>query len=140
EEEAGAAEAAKPNIAALQTAASETITPFVNVLGNTVRVVFPFDQDTPAAVFRRGDTVWMVFDTVSGIEIPRDLSALDGIAQDLAVISSGETQVVRLDLSQERLATLGSEGMAWVLSLGDMMLSPTEPMTLSRRRDIEGSF
>ncbi|MCP8887113.1 tetratricopeptide repeat protein [Devosia ureilytica] len=136
--EADAAEA--PQIAALQAVASETVRPFVSVLGNTVRLVFPFDQDTPAAVFRRGDTVWMIFDTVSGIEAPTDSSALDSVAQEFAVVSSGDTQVVRLDLSQDRLATLGSEGMAWVLSLGDMMLSPTEPMVLARRRDIEGSF
>lgn len=131
---------AEPEVTKLRAAAAETITPFVSVLGSTVRLVFPFDQDTPAAVFRRGDTVWMVFDTVSGIEKPADTSALDPIASEFAVISSGDTQVVRLDLSADRLATIGSEGMAWVLSLGDMMLSPTEPMTLSRRRDIEGSF
>ncbi|NGP17949.1 hypothetical protein [Devosia aurantiaca] len=131
---------AEPEVTKLRPAAAETITPFVSVLGSTVRLVFPFDQDTPAAVFRRGDTVWMVFDTVSGIEKPADTSALDPIASEFAVISSGDTQVVRLDLSADRLATIGSEGMAWVLSLGDMMLSPTEPMTLSRRRDIEGSF
>jgi hypothetical protein len=134
------AQAAAPDVEALQAAASETVTPFINVLGNTVRVVFPFEQDTPAAVFRRGDTVWMIFDTVSGVEAPTDSAALDSVASDFAVISSGDTQVVRLDLNQDRLATLGSEGMAWVLSLGDMMLSPTEPMVLSRRRDIEGSF
>jgi hypothetical protein len=132
--------AAAPSIAALQAVASETVTPFVNVLGNTVRVVFPFEQDTPAAVFRRGDTVWMIFDTVSGIEAPNDPTELEAIAREFAVIPSGDTQVVRIDMSQDRLATLGSEGMAWVLSLGDMMLSPTEPMNLSRRRDIEGSF
>ncbi len=139
--DAAAVQAAEaPRIAALQATAAETVTPFVNVLGNTVRLVFPFDQDTPAAVFRRGDTVWMIFDTVSGIARPADLSALDPIARDFAVVSSGDTQVVRLDLSQDRLATLGSEGMAWVLSLGDMMLSPTEPMQLSRRRTVEGTF
>ena len=132
--------AAEPQVAALQAAAAETVRPFVNVLGNTVRVVFPFEQDTPAAVFRRGDTVWMIFDTVSGIEAPSGSAELADIAQDFSVISSGDTQVVRLDLNQDRLATLGSEGMAWVLSLGDMMLSPTEPLALSRRRDIEGSF
>jgi tetratricopeptide (TPR) repeat protein len=139
EAEAQAA-AEAPRIAALQQAAAETVTPFVNVLGSTVRLVFPFDQDTPAAVFRRGDTVWMIFDTVSGIAPPSDTTQLDAIANDFTVISSGDTQVIRLDLAQDRLATLGSEGMAWVLSLGDMMLSPTEPMALSRRRDIEGSF
>lgn len=140
EAEAGEHGAEAPKVAALQAAPAETVTPFVNVLGNTVRVVFPFEQDTPAAVFRRGDTVWMIFDTVSGIEMPHQSNELDSLAREVAVISSGDTQIVRLDLAQERLATLGSEGMAWVLSLGDMMLSPTEPMTLNRRRDFEGAF
>jgi len=141
EAQAGAEPTAEaPRIAALQPAAAENVTPFVNVLGSTVRLVFPFEQDTPAAVFRRGDTVWMIFDTVSGILPPPQNSDLDAIASEFAVITSGDTQIVRVDLTQERLATLGSEGMAWVLSLGDMMLSPTEPMTLTRRRDIEGSF
>ncbi len=140
EAEHAEAEPAAPEVTALQSAAAETVTPFVNVLGNTVRLVFPFEQDTPAAVFRRGDTVWMIFDTVSGIAPPGDFSALDPIASEFEVISSGDTQVIRLDLAQDRLATLGSEGMAWVLSLGDMLLSPTEPMSLSRRRDLEGSF
>ncbi|UYO00666.1 MAG: hypothetical protein KIT02_05485 [Devosia sp.] len=133
-------ETAAPEVSILAAGAAETITPFVNVIGNTVRVIFPFEQDTPSAVFRRGNSVWMIFDTVSGIAAPRDQSALDPIANGFEVISSGDTQIVRIDLSQERLATIGSEGMAWVLSLGDVMLSPTEPVTLSRRRDFEGSF
>lgn len=120
--------------------AARTITPFVSVLGSTVRVVFPFEQDTPAAVFRRGDTVWMIFDTVSGILPPNQSEQLDALASEFAVVASGDTQVVRVELSQDRLATLGSEGMAWVLSLGDIMLTPTEPIDLSRRRDIEGDF
>ena len=120
--------------------AAKTITPFVNVLGSTVRVVFPFEQDTPAAVFRRGDTVWMMFDTVSGITPPKQSQELDAVAQEFGVVASGDTQVVRVELSQDRLATLGSEGMAWVLSLGDIMLTPTEPIALTRRRDIEGNL
>lgn len=120
--------------------AAPTVTPFVSVLGSTVRVVFPFEQDTPAAVFRRGDTVWMMFDTISGIMPPDHSEALDALASEFAVVTSGDTQVVRVELTQDRLATLGSEGMAWVLSLGDIMLTPTEPIELNRRRDIEGNF
>lgn len=138
--EPGAAAVEAPGLSALKAAAAETVTPFVSVLGNTVRLVFPFEQDTPAAVFRRGDAVWMIFDTVSGIQPPGPSSDLDMVARDFSVVSSGDTQVIRIDLAQDRLATLGSEGMAWVLSLGDMMLSPTEPITLTRKRDIEGSF
>ncbi len=74
----------------------------------------------------------MLFDTVSGINPPPASSELGAIARSFDVVSSGATQVVRVDLSQDRLASLGSEGMAWVLSLGDMMLSPTEPMDLTR--------
>ncbi|MDB5622316.1 MAG: hypothetical protein JWR39_879 [Devosia sp.] len=120
--------------------ATQVVTPFASVLGSTVRVVFPFEQDTPAAVFRRGDTVWLMFDTVAGIAVPEHAPELDTVAKQFSVITGGDTQVVQIDLAQDRLATLGSEGMAWVLSLGDIVLTPTEPMQLSRRRDHEGVF
>ncbi|MCS6758366.1 MAG: hypothetical protein MO852_04285 [Candidatus Devosia euplotis] len=90
--------------------AAKTVTPFVSALGSTVRAVFPFEQDTPAAVFRRGDAVWMMFDTVSGIVPPTQPDELDALAREFAVVASGDTQVVRVDLSEDRLATLGSEG------------------------------
>lgn len=134
-------DAAEPEVGMLYPETSgKTVTPFVSVLGSTVRVVFPFEQDTPAAVFRRGDTVWMMFDTVSGIAPPAPSTDLDALASEFAVVAAGDTQVVRVELSQDRLATLGSEGRAWVLSLGDIMLTPTEPIELSRRRDSEGDF
>jgi len=126
----------------LTAGTAETVVPFINVLGSTVRVVFPFVQDTPAAVFRRGNTVWMIFDTVAGIAPLAKSDDLDNLTagSGFSVMPAGDTQVVRIDLNDDRLATLGSEGMAWVLSLGDTMLAPTEPIELSRRRDIEGLF
>ncbi len=118
----------------------EVITPFISTLGSTLRVVFPFEQDTPSAVFRRGNSIWMMFDTTTGIAVPTDKAALGPVVSAFSVVASGDTQVVQIDLSQDRLATLGSEGRAWVLSLGDILLTPTEPVTLSRRRDNEGLF
>ena len=89
-----------------------------------MRVVFPFEQDTAAAVFRRGDTVWMLFDTPTAIDRAAEHSdALTPVASGFSVIPAGDTQVVRLDLASERLATLGSEGRSWVLSLGDVLLN-----------------
>ena len=135
-----AAEHAIPVNALYPATHQQTVQPFVSVLGSTVRVVFPFEQDTPAAVFRRGDVVWMLFDTTAGIVPPAQATDLEAIASDFSIIPAGDTQVVRIDLSQDRLATLGSEGMAWVLSLGDILLTPTQPVELGRRRDIEGNF
>ena len=116
------------------------IVPHVTSLGGTVRVTFPFEQDTAAAVFRRGDTVWMVFDTSQDVQPPSPADALADIAANVEVVSAGDTKVVRMDLSVDRLATLGSEGRSWVLSLGDVLLNATEPITLSRQRDQEGLF
>ncbi|MBF0679244.1 MAG: hypothetical protein IR164_09930 [Devosia sp.] len=132
---------AQPVAQTLDAAAPAQITPFVTMLGSTVRVVFPFEQETPAAVFRRGDSVWMVFDSQSQVASPPEMGQLQAIASEFVSSSSGnDTQVVRIDLSQDRLATLGSEGLSWVLSLGDVMLAPTEPVELVRRRDMQGEF
>lgn len=124
----------------LKAVDAEKIVPFVTTLGSTVRVVFPFVQETPSAIFRRGDSVWLVFDTDSAIQLPEDLEKLSAISTEFVVTSIDDSQVVRIDLSQDRLATIGSEGQAWVLSLGDVMMAPTEPMALNRRRDMRGDF
>ncbi|HEY4199866.1 MAG TPA: hypothetical protein VGM83_04830 [Devosiaceae bacterium] len=119
---------------------SGEVTPLVKTVGSTVRVVFPFQRDTPAAVFRRGNTLWLVFDTPASIGTPSPADGLQAIASAVSVEPSGDTQVVRMELNADRLATLGSQGKAWVLSLGDALLTPTEPLVLNRRVDQEGLF
>jgi hypothetical protein len=116
------------------------VMPHVTNLGGTIRVTFPFEQDTAAAVFRRGDTVWMVFDSSQDVMPPSPADAMSAIADNVEVVAAGTTKVVRIDLSVDRLATLGSEGRSWVLSLGDVLLNATEPITLSRHRDQDGLF
>ncbi len=117
-----------------------TITPVVDEMGGTVRVAFPFERDIASAVFRRGDTLWMLFDTPIGIVPPEKSDALDAIASGFTVIPAGETQIVRIDLATQRLATLASEGRSWVLSVGDVLLNATEPLALKRSRDRDGHF
>lgn len=138
-EQAAAAEAAPESAGMAPSISRQTeITPFVNAIGSTVRVVFPFDQDTPAAVFRRAGVVWLLFDTHVGISAPAEGGALDDIASSFEVSAANQLQIVRMRVDEERLATLGSEGRAWVLSLGDILLAPTEPVTLERQRGETG--
>ncbi|SDG93593.1 hypothetical protein SAMN04487974_11323 [Pelagibacterium luteolum] len=128
--------------AAVAVDVPDVIVPRVSSVGQTVRVVFPFHTATASAVFRRGDTVWMLFDSTIPIAEPDAAagSIFDGLVTDFSVQAAGASQVVRMDLSQDRLATIGSEGMAWVLSLGDTLLSATEPVSLNRRRDSAGFY
>ncbi|RYE09942.1 MAG: hypothetical protein EOP22_06720 [Hyphomicrobiales bacterium] len=120
--------------------AGRVITPLIDEQSGTIRVKFPFERDTASAVFRRGDTLWMLFDTKASINRPGPSEALDTIASAFAVIPAGDTQIVRVDLSTERLATLASEGRSWVLSVGDVLLNATEPLELQRSRDRDGRF
>ena len=131
------AKAALPIIAMLP---QPPITPQIVAQNSIIRVTFPFDRDTPAAVFRRGDVVWMLFDTVTGINAPGPSPALNAFAKGMTVMPAGDLQVVRLDLAADRLATLGSEGKAWVLSLGSTMLAPTEPIALTKTNDANGLY
>jgi len=118
----------------------EAITPVVDEASGTIRVRFPFERDTASAVFRRGDTLWMLFDTRTLINQPAKSESLDTIASAFTIVPAGETQIVRVDLSTQRLATLASEGRSWVLSVGDVLLNATEPLTLTRSRDQDGHF
>lgn len=122
------------------TAAAGPVVPKVEDVSGTVRVSFPFDRDTASAAFRRGDTLWLVFDTPSSIEPPEMSDALSSIASGVAVIPAGDTQIVKVDLSTEKLASLASEGRSWVLSLGDVLLNTTEPVELRRSRDQSGRY
>lgn len=140
EAEASKAAAGEENTSDASRPAGVEIVPEASVVGNTVRIAFPFDQDTPAAVFRRGDTVWMVFDSPQSIAQPQRSEALDAVARKFDIVSSGDTRIVRMDLATERLATLGSEGRSWVLSLGDVLLGATEPVVLSRERNETGEL
>ena len=137
---AKAAEVAATPATANDYVPGAAITPKVEEISGTIRVSFPFDRDTASAVFRRGDTLWMLFDTPTSINQPEQSEALSSIATGFTVVPAGETQIVRVDLSTEKLATLASEGRSWVLSIGDVLLNATEPLTLKRNRDPDGHF
>ena len=137
---ASSAEPGQDDVMASGYVPGTAITPKVEAVAGTVRLSFPFDRDTASAVFRRGDTLWMLFDTPTPIEQPEQSDALSSIASAFSVVAAGDTQIVRVDLSTQKLATLASEGRSWVLSIGDVLLNATEPVAMVRNRDQDGHF
>ena len=67
---------------------------------------FPFGRPTAAAVFHRADTLWIVFDTKSAI----DLSALDGepsrTIRGAEFIRAADADIVRLRLDRPHLSSV----------------------------------
>lgn len=101
-------------------------------IGNTVRVVFPFSEPVSSAVFRRNDSIWLVFDTDATIDTRGMVSALAESAETIDVEQRGDYQILRLDMNDPVLATVGADGNAWSLVIGDLILEPSIPLKMER--------
>jgi tetratricopeptide (TPR) repeat protein/outer membrane biosynthesis protein TonB len=105
----------------------------VNRSGDNLRVEFPFAVPTPAAAFRRADTLWLVFDSAAKI----DLAALKADDRDLIRSvalergTDGES-IVRIRLERPRLISLDTDGPGWIVNLGDSVAVPTRPLSIAR--------
>ena len=77
--------------------------------GDLLRAEFPFAVATPAAVFSRGDMLWLIFDSAAKIDV-------DALADDpshairSAVLQHGADgeAIVRIKLERPRLVSLRS--------------------------------
>ena len=100
--------------------------------GDNLSITFPFATPTPAAMFRRADTVWMVFET----EAPVAISALNA-EQGKAIRSATSQRVrdvalVRVKLERPQLISVAADGNAWVVTVGNEVVEPTRPLQISR--------
>jgi tetratricopeptide (TPR) repeat protein len=100
--------------------------------GDALRLFFPFAEQTPAAVFQRAETLWLVFDTA----VPIDIEALGSDAsktiRSAELLREDGAQVVRLRLERPRLTSVDAEAAGWAVSIGDAMQSVVKPLSIAR--------
>ena len=99
--------------------------------GGNLRLDFPFPSTTPAAVFRRGNVMWAVFDSAS----PLNISALrdDKTVKRAALVPGREDEIIlRLVLDKPQLASFFPEGTGWTLIIGESVVEPTAPISVAR--------
>jgi Tfp pilus assembly protein PilF len=100
--------------------------------GHTLQLTFPFATPTPAAVFRRGDTVWLVFDSA----VPIRLSALQkptpGL-RDVVLTRGGDDEtVIRLKLDRPRFVSATADDASWTITIADTLAHPPLPLSIVR--------
>ncbi len=100
--------------------------------GDTLQLTFPFAQSTPAAVFRRADALWLVFDTANPIDVSALQNDSSNTIRSASVVAQGDMQVVRLMLQRPRLVSVGANGSAWSVTIGDAVAEPTRPLGIAR--------
>ncbi len=104
----------------------------VKLESGNVGLKFPFTKDVPAAVFQRGNTLWMVFDS----QLKFDISALDNTRtkddriKGYNIIRTKNSVVLLLQLDRASLVTATREGTGWLVSVGDFIVTPVKPVSL----------
>lgn len=100
--------------------------------GDNLVIALPFEAPTPAAVFRRADTVWMVFDTDATVAIAA-LNAEQGKTIRTATAARvRNVALIRVKLERPQLISVAADGNTWVITLGSEVVEPTRPLQISR--------
>jgi tetratricopeptide (TPR) repeat protein len=107
-------------------------------VGQTIRLQFPFAKPIPAAVFRRGDVVWLFFDSDQRIELGDLVDKFADRLTSAKVMRANTARYVRLKLKVPALTSAFVEASLWTVSIGDMVLEPSQPLTLTRRLAADG--
>jgi tetratricopeptide (TPR) repeat protein len=100
--------------------------------GDNVTFELPFAAATPAAVFRRGDTLWLVFgseDTIATAPFEGEIGrSIKGVTRSRA----RNAELVRIKLDRPMLVSAYTEGTAWNITLGPEVVEPSRPLGLNR--------
>ena len=101
-----------------------------------LRVTFSFAAPTPAALFRRADTVWMVFDTSAPIDIDPIRAKGGAIVGDVSRLPLENGQAIRIRLNRPQMPSFESDdhsrGVSWTLTFADRVQKPPLPLTVVR--------
>jgi hypothetical protein len=98
-------------------------------------LTFPISTTTPAALFRRADTVWLVFDSSQPLDVEPIRSKGGSIIADVTRLPLEKGQAIRIRLNRPQLPALtggDSGGSNWTLTFADTMQTPTQPLVAVR--------
>jgi hypothetical protein len=123
---------AMPAAAAAADTGKALIRVVIKRQGDNLSLLFPFAGPTPAAVFSRADTLWLVFDTGAQIALDSLEGDASGTIKSATLTRRDETAVLRVKLERPRLVSAATDGPAWTVTLGGEVIEPTRPVRISR--------
>jgi len=101
-----------------------------------LRLMFSFGTTTPAASFRRGDTVWVVFDSTKPLDLEPIRTKGGAIIGEVRRIPLENGQALRIRLNRPLLHSLTSDerasGENWTLAFADKAQTSPQPLMVVR--------
>jgi tetratricopeptide (TPR) repeat protein len=124
---------AMPEPLTTEVRASVTLAP------NGIRIAFPFEEPVASAVFRRGDRIWIVFDTKRSINVSDLTADKTRSFSDVSVVDTENGKAVRLKLKGGWLTSVQSDGLNWTVHFGDAVVSASRPLIVQRMSEENGA-
>lgn len=101
-----------------------------------LRLTFTFPSVTPAASFRRGDTVWLIFDSKRPLDVEPIRAKGGAVIGEVSRMPLDRGQAVRIRLNRPQMHSLTtderSSGASWTLIFADKVQAPPQPLTVVR--------
>ncbi|MGA2057448.1 MAG: tetratricopeptide repeat protein [Bradyrhizobium sp.] len=101
-----------------------------------LHLTFSMPPGTPAALFRRADTLWLVLDSKKPISL-ESIRGQGGVAvADVSIVPQEIGQAVRLRLNRPQLPSLSGEDLAtgtnWTVTFADTVHTPSQALSAIR--------
>lgn len=105
--------------------------------GESGGVVLKFDWDEPvgAAVFRRGEDLWVVFDKRANVDTEALVRDGAGLIQAVEQVPSRYGAVLRMNTAESVNPSIKRAGLAWVLEFLPQPLIPSAPLQVDAQPD-----
>ncbi|MDB5632637.1 MAG: uncharacterized protein JWR49_1492, partial [Tardiphaga sp.] len=102
-----------------------------------LRINFAFSSPTPAALFRRGDIMWLVIDSTKPIDVAPIRREGGSIIADASSVKLENGQAIRMRLNRPQLASLTPDdpagaGQSWSVMFADTRQTPSQPLSAVR--------
>lgn len=123
EEAPAAADAARENGAAAEEAAAKKA-----AASPTAVLRFPWKQPVGASVFRRGATMWVVFDRPSKQDLPALEAAGGNLVGPIEQLPAKRTTVLRMRAVPGIGPSVRRDGLAWIVALGSKAAEAERPI------------
>lgn len=114
-----------------QAPAPEVVPVALSVHDGSLTLNFNWGRPTPAAVFRRGDAVWVVFDGSARLDLDQATRNL-GPARSIRWVRGENFTAVRIEAPSSAQPSARAEGGRWIISLGASATAPESDITLAR--------
>lgn len=101
-----------------------------------LHLTFSMPSGTPAALFRRGETLWLLLDSNKPIDVESIRGQGGAAVADVSVVPQERGQAVRLRLNRPQLPSFSGEdvsgGTNWTVTFADTVQTPSQALSAIR--------